>query len=53
LTSTTGAINDLYSNILAVNNNNTRRATNDIFEVCTSSSTGNYIYYNNWSYKYI
>ena len=39
----------MYSNILAVNNNNhTRRATNDIFEVATSS-TGNYIYYNNSS----
>jgi len=38
----------LYSNILAVNNNNTRRATNDIFEVATSSS-GIYLYYNNTS----
>jgi hypothetical protein len=44
----TGIINNLYSNILAINNNNTRRATNDIFEVATSS-TGNYIYYNNSS----
>ena len=44
----TGIINNLYSNILAINNNNTRRATNDIFEVATSS-TGNYLYYNNSS----
>ncbi len=44
----TGTINNLYSNILAINNNNTRRSTNDIFECCTSS-TGNYIYYNNSS----
>jgi hypothetical protein len=29
----TGAINKLHSNILAINNNNTRRSTNDIFEV--------------------
>ena len=49
ISSLTGTINDLYSNILAVNNNNTRRATNDIFEVCTTSSTGNYLYYNNSS----
>jgi hypothetical protein len=49
LASTTGTITNLYSDILAVNNNNTRRATNDIFEVCTSSSTGNYLYYNNTS----
>ena len=48
LTSTTGVITNLHSNILAVNNNNTQRATNDIFEVCTSS-TGNYLYYNNSS----
>ena len=48
LTSTTGTINDLYSDILAINNNNTRRATNDIFEVATSS-TENYLYYNNSS----
>jgi hypothetical protein len=43
-----GIVNNLYSNILAINNNNTRRSTNDIFECCTSS-TGNYIYYNNSS----
>ena len=49
LTSTTGTISNLYSNILAVNNNNIQRATNDIFEVCTTSSTGNYLYYNNTS----
>jgi hypothetical protein len=48
LTSTTGTITNLYSDILAVNNNNSRRATNDIFEVATSS-TGNYLYYNNTS----
>ena len=48
MTSTTGTISNLYSNILAVKNNNTQRATNDIFEACTSS-TGNYIYYNNSS----
>ena len=48
LNSTTGTINNLYSNILAVNNNNTQRAVNDIFEVATSS-TGNYLYYNNSS----
>ena len=49
ISSLSGSINDLYSNILAVNNNNnTRRATNNIFEVCTSS-TGNYLYYNNTS----
>jgi hypothetical protein len=41
-------INRLFTNILAINNNNTRRSTNDIFEVATSS-TGNYIYYNNSS----
>ena len=46
LTSTTGTISNLYSNILAVNNDNTQRAINDIFEVATSS-TGNYLYYNN------
>ena len=46
---TTGnIINRLFTNILAINNNNTRRSTNDIFEVATSS-TGNYIYYNNSS----
>ena len=44
----TGIINNLYSNILAINNDNTRRSTNDIFEVVTSS-TGNYLYYNNTS----
>ena len=44
----TGIINNLYSNILAINNNNTRRSTYDIFEVATSS-TGNYLYYNNSS----
>ena len=49
LNSTTGIISNLYSNILAINNNNVQRATNDIFEVCTSSSTGNYLYYNNTS----
>ena len=49
LTSTTGTITNLYSNILAVNNNNTRRATNDTFEVATSS-TGNYIHYKNTSF---
>ena len=41
-------VNNLYSNILAINNNNTRRSTNDIFECCISS-TGNYIYFNNSS----
>jgi len=41
LNSTTGTISNLYSNILAVNNNNTQRATNDIFEVCTSSTSKN------------
>jgi hypothetical protein len=46
---TTGnIINRLFTNILAINNNNTRRSTNDIFEVATSS-TGNYLYYNNSS----
>jgi hypothetical protein len=44
-----GIINNLYSNILAINNNNSRRSVNDIFECCTNSSTGNYIYYNNSS----
>ena len=45
----TGIINNLYSNILAINNNNnTRKSINDIFEVATSS-TGNYLYYNNSS----
>jgi hypothetical protein len=48
LASTTGTITNLYSDILAVNNNNTRRASNDIFEVATNS-TGNYLYYNNTS----
>jgi hypothetical protein len=48
LNSTNGIISNLYSNILAVNNNNVQRATNDIFEVATSS-TGNYLYYNNTS----
>ena len=43
-----GIINNLYSSILAINNNNTRRSTNDILEVATSS-TGNYLYYNNSS----
>ena len=38
----------MYSNILAVNNSNTQRATNDIFDVFTSS-TGNYIFYSNTS----
>ena len=41
----TGIVNNLYSNILAINNNNTRRSTNDIMEVCTSP-TSNYLYYN-------
>ncbi len=46
---TTGIIiNRLFTNILAINNNNSRRSVNDIFEVATSS-TGNYIYYNNSS----
>ncbi len=43
-----GIVNNLYSNILSINNGNTRRSTNDIFECCTSS-TGNYIYFNNSS----
>jgi hypothetical protein len=41
-------ISNLYSNILAINNNNVRRSNNDILEVATSS-TGNYLYYNNSS----
>jgi hypothetical protein len=46
---TTGnIINRLFTNILAINNNNSRRSVNDIFEVATSS-TGNYLYYNNSS----
>ncbi len=46
---TTGnIINRLFTNILAINNNNTRRSVNDIFECCTSS-TSNYLYYNNSS----
>ncbi len=46
---TTGnIINRLFTNILAVNNNNTRRSVNDIFEVSTTR-TGNYLYYNNSS----
>ena len=49
ISSLTGTINNLYSNIIAVNNDNTQRATNDIFEVCTSPTTGNYLYYNNTS----
>jgi hypothetical protein len=40
-------ITNLYSNVLTVNNN-VLRATNDIFEVATSS-TSNYLYYNNSS----
>ena len=43
-----GIVNNLYSSILSINNNNTRRSTNDILEVATSS-TGNYLYYNNSS----
>jgi hypothetical protein len=43
-----GIVNNLYSNILAINNGNSRRSTNDILEVATSS-TGNYLYYNNSS----
>ena len=48
LNSTTGIITNLYSNILTINNNNTQRSSNDIFEAAISS-TGNYIYYNNSS----
>jgi hypothetical protein len=44
----TGTINNLYSNILAINNNNTRRSTSNILEVATNS-TSNYLYYNNSS----
>ena len=47
-TGTNTNINNLYSNILAINNNNVRRSNNDILEVATSS-TGNYLYYNNSS----
>ena len=48
LASTTCSITNLYSNILSINNNNSLRSANDIFECCTSS-TSNYIYYNNSS----
>ena len=47
-TISTANVTNLYSNILAINNNNVRRANNDIFEVATSS-TGNYLYYNSAS----
>jgi len=43
-----GIVNNLYSNILSINNGNARRSTNDILEVATSS-TSNYLYYNNSS----
>jgi hypothetical protein len=38
-------INRLFSNIVVINNGNSSRASNDIIEIATSS-TSNYIYYN-------
>ena len=41
-------INNLYSNILSINNSTALRSSNDLFNVYISS-TGNYLYYNNSS----
>ena len=39
-------INNLYSNILSINNGTALRSSNDIFNVSVSPTTGNYLYYN-------
>ncbi len=48
LSSTSGSITNLYSNILSINNGNSLRSANDLFNVSINSS-GNYLYYNNSS----
>ena len=48
ISSLTGTINNLCSNILSINNGTALRASNDLFNV-SISSTGNYLYYNNSS----
>ena len=45
---TSNLINNLYSNILSINNGTALRAANDHFNV-SISSTGNYLYYNSAS----
>ncbi len=47
--SLTGSINNLYSNILSINNGTALRSANNLFNVSQSPSTGNYLYYNNSS----
>ena len=46
MTSTTGSINNLYSNILSINNGTALRSSNDLFNVSVSPTTGKYLYYN-------
>jgi len=48
ISSLAGSINNLYSNILSINNGTALRSANDLFNV-SISSTGNYLYYNNSS----
>jgi hypothetical protein len=49
ISSLAGSINNLYSNILSINNGNALRSANDLFNVSVSPTTGNYLYYNNSS----
>ena len=45
ISSLTGSINNLYSNILSINNGTALRSSNDLFNV-SISTLGNYLYYN-------
>ena len=49
ISSQTGTINNLYSNILSINNGNALRSSNHLFNVSASPTTGNYLDNNNSS----